>query len=230
MSDLWSDERIDAALAEIAVHLDVPAVVTGGWQTSEQRPATRRPMTRRPWVLVAAAVLLVLGVLAAISPVRSAVARWFGVELEIDPSADPTGLDAFIDGVRPLGVDEGLERVGLTVQRLDGSGLGRPDAAGEPPEGGVLLAWGRGDTTLWVRPGDETIGVVKKLITADQARVIDGIGDYAVLIDGAHVLETPSRRLAAGRVLWWFDDSAEHRLESDLAPAELQAIAQALDP
>ena len=47
-------------------------------------------------------------------------------------------------------------------------------------------------------------------------------------IEGDHVLDTPSRRVAAGRVLWWLDDGRQWRLESDLdAPAMLD-IARAL--
>ena len=106
--------------------------------------------------------------------------------------------------------------------------LGRPDAAGVPPEGGVLLAWRDGATTLWVRPGDDDIVVVKKLIGSQGYEMVDDLGDYAVLIDGGHVLDTPARRVAAGRVLWWLDDGRQWRLESELDATTMLAVGRAL--
>jgi hypothetical protein len=58
--------------------------------------------------------------------------------------------------------------------------------------------------------------------------MVDDLGDYAVLIDGAHVLDTPARRVAAGRVLWWLDDGRQWRLESEVDAATMRAVGRAL--
>ena len=79
-----------------------------------------------------------------------------------------------------------------------------------------------------MRPGDDDIVVVKKVIGSGQGRTVDDLGDYAVLIDGGHVLETPTRRVAAGRVLWWLDEGRQWRLESELDTATMLAVAHAL--
>ena len=117
---------------------------------------------------------------------------------------------------------------GLTPAAFDATSLGRPDAAGIPPEGGVLLAWRDGATTLWVRSGEDDIVVVKKLVGSGGSELIDDLGDYAVLIDDDHVLDTPARRVAAGRVLWWLDEGRQWRLESDLDAATMLAVGRAL--
>jgi len=221
MAEAWTDERLDAALGALAGALDVP----GEERLVFERPPAR--VARRRWpLLAAAAIILVVIAIVAIAPARETVARWFGVTIERDDGATARG--SFADDVTPLDVDEALDRAGLDATALDGTALGRPDAAGLPPEGGVLLAWRDGTTTLWVRPGDDDVIVVKKLIGSQQAELIDGVGDYAVLIDGEHVLDTPARRVAAGRVLWWLDDGREWRLESELDAATMEAVGRSL--
>jgi hypothetical protein len=220
MADSWTDERLDAALFALADILDVPSderlVVT--------RPA---PRARRRWpLLVAAAVVLgVIGVVA-IAPARDTVARWFGVSIERDDGATARG--SFADDVTAIDVDDAIARTGLTPAAFEATSLGRPDAAGIPPEGGVLLAWRDGATTLWVRSGDDDVVVVKKLVGSGGSELIDDLGDYAVLIDDDHVLDTPARRVAAGRVLWWLDEGRQWRLESDLDAATMLAVGRAL--
>ena len=219
MADAWTDDRLDAALFALADVLDVP---------SDERLVVARPTARprRRWpLLVAAAVVLVVVGVVAIAPARDTVARWFGVRVERDDGATARG--SFADDVTSIDVDEAIARTGLTPAAFDATSLGRPDAAGIPPEGGVLLAWRDGTTTLWVRPGDDDITVVKKL-GSGESELVEDLGDYAVLIDGAHVLETPARRVAAGRVLWWLDDGRQWRLESDLDAAAMLAVGRAL--
>ena len=187
------------------------------------------PHGRRRWpLLVAAAVVLVVAAVVVIQPAREAVARWFGVRIERDDGAPATG--SFVDGVRPLDVDDAMVRAGLDPAAVRATSLGRPDAAGVPPEGGVVLSWRTGATTLWVRPGDDDIVVVKGLGPTSASAMVSDVGDYAVLIEGRHVLDTPARRVAAGRVLWWIGDGTQHRLESDLPAPTLIAIARTLTP
>jgi len=221
MAEAWTDERLDAALLALGDGLDVP----GDEHLVFERPPTT--LRRRRWpLLVAAAVLLIVLAIVAIAPARETVARWFGVTIERDDGATAQG--SFADDVAPIDVDDGLDRAGLEAIVFDRTALGRPDAAGIPPEGGVLLAWRDGATTLWVRPGDDDVMVVKKLIGSQQAELIDDLGDYAVLIHGDHVLDTPARRVAAGRVLWWLDDGRQWRLESELDATTMLAVGHAL--
>ena len=220
MADAWTDERLDAALFAMADVLDVP----GDEGLAIARPSARH---RRRWPLLVAAaiVLLAIGVVA-IAPARESVARWFGVRIERDDGATARG--SFSDDVVSIDVDDAMVRTGLDASTFDETPLGRPDAAGIPPEGGVLLAWRDGATTLWVRPGEDDIVVVKKLIGSQGYEMVDGLGDYAVLIDGPHVLDTPARRVAAGRVLWWLDDGRQWRLESELDATTMLAVGRAL--
>jgi len=221
MAEPWTDARLDGALYALADMLDVP----GDEQLVIDRAAPARRRRRWP-LLVAAAVLLVVIGVVAIAPARDTVARWFGVRIERDDGATARG--SFADDVAPLDVDDVIGRTGIEAAAFDATTLGRPDAAGIPPEGGVLLAWRAGATTLWVRPGDDDIVVVKKLIGSHGAKPIDDLGDYAVSIDGDHVLETPARRVAAGRVLWWLDDAQQWRLESELDATTMLAVGRAL--
>jgi hypothetical protein len=220
MADSWTDERLDAALFAVADILDVP---------SDERLVVARPAprARRRWpLLVAAAVVLVVIGVVAIAPARDTVARWFGVSIERDDGATARG--SFADDVTAIDVDDAIARTGLTPAAFDATSLGRPDAAGIPPEGGVLLAWRDGATTLWVRSGEDDVVVVKKLVGSGGSELIEDLGDYAILIDDDHVLDTPARRVAAGRVLWWLDDGRQWRLESDLDAATMLAVGRAL--
>jgi hypothetical protein len=220
MAESWPDDRLDAALFALADVLDVP----GDERLVMTRP-TPRNRPRWPLLVAAAVVLVVVGVVA-IAPARDTVARWFGVRIERDDGATARG--SFADDVTAIDVDEAIARTGLNPAAFDATTLGRPDAAGIPPEGGVLLAWRDGATTLWVRSGDDDIIVVKKLVGSGGSELVGDLGDYAVLIGGDHVLDTPARRVAAGRVLWWLDDSRQWRLESDLDAATMLAIGRAL--
>jgi hypothetical protein len=220
MADSWTDERLDAALFALADLLDVP---------SDERLVVARPAprARRRWpLLVAAAVVLGFLGVVAIAPARDTVARWFGVRVERDDGATARG--SFVDDVTAIDVDDAIARTGLTPAAFDATSLGRPEAAGIPPEGGVLLAWRDGTTTLWVRSGDDDVVVVKKLVGSGGSQLIEDLGDYAMLIDDDHVLDTPARRVAAGRVLWWLDEGRQWRLESDLDAAAMLAVGRAL--
>jgi hypothetical protein len=101
-----------------------------------------------------------------------------------------------------------------------------------PPEGGVILEWTEGATTLWIRAPDfEPAMFVKKLVDAGEpAESISGVGDEALIVEGSHILETPHRRLAAGTVLLWVDGDQEYRLESDLDRDAMVAVARSVEP
>jgi enoyl-CoA hydratase/carnithine racemase len=124
---------------------------------------------------------------------------------------------------------------------LDASALGEPDMTARAPEGGVILAWSDGSTTLWVRrtgSAGQAIGAFVKRPTGGRAdagdaedaglrvETVPGLGEEALVVDGAHVLETPGRALAATTAVLWLDAGREYRLEGT-APAErLVAVAR----
>ncbi len=228
MTEQWTDERLDDVLAAIAADLEVPPAPSFV-PSAIVRPLGATGARWRRAVLVAAAVLvLVLAAMVLVTPARNAVARWFGLDVTYDlqPSAVPAAT--FADGVAPLDVDDAIIRSGLDRERLAAGDLGIPDSAGVPPEGGVLLAWNRGSTTLWVRTTGDSVDVVKRLLAGDQVDSVAGLGEFAVLVDEPHLLETPSRRVGAGRVLWWIDGDNEYRLESALDAPTLVSVARTI--
>ena len=220
MAEPWTDDRLDAALLALADQLDVPN--DGGLAI----PGPRRP-GRTVWLVAAIVVAVVAGVVA-VAPAREAVARWLGVRIERDDGASAAG--SFTDGVTIIDVDTAFGVAGLDRATFEAAPLGLPDAAGTPPEGGLVLSWSDGATTLWVRAGDDDVVVVKRLIGSRPAELVSDLGDYAVLIDGGHVLDTPSRRVASGTVLWWLAGGRQWRLESQLDPATMVTMARALTP
>jgi hypothetical protein len=54
------------------------------------------------------------------------------------------------------------------------------------------------------------------------------VGESALLVERPHVLETPARRLAAGRVVLWIQGGREYRLESELPTDRMLELARAV--
>jgi hypothetical protein len=223
--DRFEGDRLDAVLASGGEHLVV-------------EPEAGRSHAGRKWRwwAVAAAVLVAasLGALA-VAPVRTAVADWLGIG-STRVEHVPEGTDAVGDlprlatdlpAVDPRDAEAAL---GKPLPDTGSTGLGPPQRLGLPPEGGVLLSWSAGDTTLWahtasVRPTD----LLRKMLDlGDRVEPVAGLGDNALLISGEHILETPRRRLAAGSVLIWIDDGIEYRLESNLDPTAMIDIARSI--
>lgn len=226
----FDDGHLDAVLASIGEHLVVEA--DGTPQQQPSRAARRRVLAVAAAVLAAAAIGVV-----AVAPVREAVADWLGIgTTRVERSAEPpsgAGLPPMVSGLQDLTRAEAEGALGALGRRLpdtDGTALGPPDRFGRPPEGGVMLIWDEGDTTLWIHPTSlraETL--YRKLVGATtDIRPVDGLGDGALLIGGDHILVTPHRRLAATTVLLWTDSGVEYRLESNLAPDTMIATARAI--
>ncbi len=236
MAEPLSDEHLAAVLASVGDHLVVP-LIDDAWSPA---PAGRRRSGRR---VVGAAAGALLGVALAaglgIAPVREAVAGWFGFgstgfERVSPDEADPTGLPPLDADLPTVSRAEAEAVLGRPLPQLDAArfGLGEPDRMALPPEGGVLLAWNHGATTLWVRTTADPADTRMRKLLDDSAAVrpVVDLGEGAVSVTGDHVLATPHRRVAAGSVVLWIDEGIEFRLESDLGVAATEAIARRVDP
>jgi hypothetical protein len=187
-------------------------------------------------VLVAAAVVLVATLASlTVAPVREAVAGWLGIgstEIERVPDGegDPRDLPYLGDELEPIDEATAESRLGEALPATGETALGPAPVLAAPREGGVIMAWADGATTLWVQQNDRPAHeVMDKLLTIDDRLVpVDDLGEEAAVIEGPHVLVTPLRRLAAGTVVIWVDDGLEYRLESDLGVDDLVAIARSV--
>jgi hypothetical protein len=234
MRERFSDEQLDAVLAGVGRHLVIPEGVTfvlPAGVLREERSTARL-------LALAAAVLLIalIGIGTLVAPVRDAVADWFGIgntRVEQVPAGagDPTGLPSFSAGAVPTTAAGAAARLGRPLPDVTDRALGRPELLAVPPEGGVVMAWAPGRTSLWVVPDDagDAGALVKKLVTLeDTARPVTRLGEQAMVIDGGHVLETPARRVAAGRVVLWVEDGLQLRLESDLPLRRMLEVARSV--
>jgi hypothetical protein len=235
MIDPWSETRLAQVLASVGEHLDTdPATATTPVPVAGR---LRASSPSRRWLAVAAALAaLVVAATLAIAPVREAVADFLGigstsVEVVPEPEADPVGLPTIDEGLTDLSPSAAESRLGHALPDVTHTPLGEPDRIAAMPEGGVLVAWSDGATSLWIHdammPTDD---LYLKLIDAGQdAEPIDGLGDAALSVTGEHILQTPFRRVRAGTVVLWTDADTEYRLESDLSLRAMLDIARALD-
>jgi hypothetical protein len=232
MPESFDDHYLEAVLASVGRSLVVPdAPAPVAWLPA--RAAPRRPVATA-WLVAAALAVVVLLSGLIVTPVREAVADWLGIgstsiERVRGSEGDPSGLPSLAaDAVPASPARARAELGGLPVPVV--RRLGAPEVLAIPREGGVLMAWPEGKTTLWVhRNAGDGPGFVKKLLNVpDDVRPVPGLGDAAALIDGEHVLETPARRLAAGRVLIWVAGDVEYRLESDLRASEMVEVARSV--
>ena len=126
-----------------------------------------RSARSRRWLAIAAAIVAVLvGATLAIAPVREAVADFLGIgstEIEVVPEseADPAGLPTIDAGLVDITTSAAESRLGQALPDVAPTSLGEPDRIMAMPEGGVLLAWADGATTLWIHdalmPGDDAL-------------------------------------------------------------------------
>jgi RNA polymerase sigma factor (sigma-70 family) len=189
---------------------------------------------------VIAVVVVVSLAVGLIAPVREAVADWLGIgstRVDHEPVEEGRKRPAVGEGLSPATAAEVDRELGATPTSLglDTSDLGPAPLVALAPEGGVVLAWSEGATTLWVRPkagdGQPAATFLKRPAGAPGlgVRDVSGLGDEALVIEGAHVLDTPGRSLAATTVVLWLDGGREFRLEASVPADRLVAIAQSFD-
>ena len=223
MADTFSDARLEEILVSVGAHLVVDA------------PSAQRGST---WIrrLAVAAVILVALLVAglAVAPVRSAVADWLGIGrthvVKVPGGVDTSGLPLIQERLTPVTHDEAERALGHSLPTVEA--LGDPHVLVLPPEGGVIMAWPEGRTTLWVHSidVDPRVFLDKLVAVGERVEPVEGVGDAALYVEGTHILETPGRTLAARSVLLWVQDGVEYRLESDLTRDQMIEVAKSVEP
>lgn len=222
MADALSEARLELILTSVGEHLVVE-------QRDDSGARAVSPWPRR-LAIAAAIVIVVLVTTLAVAPVRDAVADWLGIGhthiVKVEGGIDTAGLPSIQERLAPKSRDEAEAALGRPLPTVEA--LGDPDALVASPEGGVIMGWTQGDTTLWVHPeGLETGPFFDKLVaTGEAVERIRGVGEDALYVEGTHILETPGRKLAARSVLLWVEADVEYRLESNLSRDEMVAVAQ----
>lgn len=234
MADELSDGRLEAVLISVGQHLVIPPepeVVS----LAARRPARSVRRARR-LLAVAAAAAIVAGATLLVPSARTAVADLLGIgstRIEIAPEdeVDETSLPRIVDGLASISIAKALAILQMELPDTAGTTLGSPDTIYQMPEGGVLLAWGAEDATLWVQAETaDTEAIFTKLINSNQdIEQVDGIGSTALFIDGIHILQTPHRRLTATSVLLWNYNGLEYRFEADMTRVDMINFARAVE-
>lgn len=204
-------------------------------------PILRSPTLRSPALRYAVAILalLVTGVMIAVPPVRAAVLEFFrigGVEIHQGPGptlpTSPTLPQQTIDDL-------------AEAQRLTGLRITVPERLGPPDD---ILIIERRAVSLVYRPTADRPAVrldmfdgrldplFAKYLLIEGVRQVDLAGATGWLIPGPHEVvyiddegrqRRESARLAATTLIWQ-RDAATYRLEADLPPDQLAAIAASL--
>ena len=223
MADTFSDARLEQILMSVGDHLVV------------DEPAEQRGSTWLRRLAVAAVILVALLVAGlAVAPVRSAVADWLGIGnthvVKAPGGVDSSGLPLIQERLTPVSRDQAERALGHSLPTVDG--LGDPQVLVLPPEGGVIMAWPEGRTTLWVHSidVDPRVFLDKLVAMGEHVEPVEGVGEAALSVEGTHILETPGRTLAARSVLLWVQDGVEYRLESDLSRGGMIDVAKSVEP
>jgi hypothetical protein len=240
-----SDSALDLALRDLGAHLAWPPEIDLASRVSAEienvvplRP--RRPARRV--ALVAAAALLVLTGLLAVSPgLRAAVFEFLGIsgaKVEVHESVAPPSGPSFAGQAllgKQLSVEEAEDELGfaLTLPRGLGDGVG----VFMLREGGATIAtvaFRNGDLLLSQFSGSigqETIGKSVTIGQAERVRVGDALG---IWVEGPHTVyvQDPvigtieSRPLLGGNTLLWSVGDVTFRLEGSADLEEALRIAR----
>jgi hypothetical protein len=222
VADTFPDARLELILVSVGEHLVVDAPLAA--------PARAGSPWPRRLAIAAAILVVVLVTTVAIAPVREAVADWLGIGhtrvVKVEGGVDTTGLPSIEDRLTPISHDEAETVLSHPLPQVEA--LGDPDLVVRSPEGGVIMGWSEGDTTLWVhREALEPGPFFDKLLNAgERVERVTGVGEDALYIEGTHILETPGRKLAARSVLLWVDVGVEYRLESNLDRDQMIELAR----
>ncbi|WP_030489721.1 hypothetical protein [Micromonospora chokoriensis] len=232
---------LERELRDLSAWLETPDPpdVTARVRVRLDKPARR-------WRPLVAAALVAL-VVAVVPPTRAAVAdavagllRFAGVSIATSPTPRlPGGTASPFPGQRAVALDEAQRAVRFPIRQPAKLGppeqvlIADPDAAGRCRVATLLYDGG----ALRVDAFDGRLDLAfHKEVTPPGAEWVQVNGDFAVWVDGPHVLSYVDRagevrretaRLAASTLIWQ-DDDASYRLEGVLSKAEAIEIARSL--
>ncbi|MEU8089154.1 hypothetical protein AB0B57_36760 [Micromonospora sp. NPDC049101] len=232
---------LERELRELSAWLDTPEPPD---VRAPVRVRLHRPVRR--WRPLAAAALAAL-VVAVLPPTRAAVAdavtgllRFAGVSIATSPAPTlPSGAVSPLPGQRPAGLDEAQRAVRFPI-RLPAK-LGPPERVlvADPGPTGVCrvatLLYDGGALRVDAFDGRLNLSFHKE-VTPPGAEWVQVNGDFAVWVDGPHVLSYVDRagtvrqesaRLAASTLIWQ-DADVSYRIEGALTQAEAIEIARSL--
>ncbi len=202
-------------------------------------PASPQPRSWWNRPVVAAAVVLLLGLVVVTTPVGQAVADWFGIgatRFEIDPTVEDNGASGgtvgsnAVPGGVPADPDPDIRPI---------ESLGRPTAVLDHRQRGRIYLWEGDDgesLSLSVRQVDNSIQSIKSLAGADDVEFLaveraDGRELFGVWVGAPHELSYPIEGLDvelsvdSGPVLIWLDGDVELRLEGPADRSEALTLA-----
>ncbi|WCN78862.1 hypothetical protein [Micromonospora sp. LH3U1] len=235
---------LERELRDLSAWLETPDPpdVTARVRVRLSGPAPRR----RRWHALAAAALVAL-LVAVLPPTRAAIAdavagllRFAGVSIATSPAPTlPSGNPSPLPGQRAVTLDEAQRAVRFPI-RLPAK-LGPPEqvlVADPDPMGACRVATLLYDGgALRVDAFDGRLNLAfHKEATPPGVAWVQVNGDFAVWVDGPHVLSyvdragqvrTETARLAASTLIWQ-DADVSYRLEGDLSRAEAIEIARSL--
>ncbi|MBG6065515.1 hypothetical protein [Micromonospora ureilytica] len=236
MGDLERELRDLSAWLETPEPPDVRAQV----RARLDRPARR-------WRALVAAALVALIVAVVLPPTRVAIAdavagllRFAGVSIATAPAPTPPGGTASpLPGQRAVALDEAQRAVRFPIRLPARLGppervlVAGPDATGRYRVATLLYDGG----ALRVDAFDGRLNLsFHKEVIPPGAEWVQVNGDFAVWVDGPHVLSYVDRaggirsetaRLAASTLIWQ-DNDVSYRLEGDLTKTEAIEIAGSL--
>ncbi len=219
------DDRLAMVLASIGEHLVVDGLAAA------PAPRATRPLWR-PLLVAAVTLAVIAGAVVAIAPARRAVSGWLRIgriELDVDRRTDSTSLPSLTDAARPIEPSAADGLVGERMPAVDTSSLGAPTNWWTIPEGGVVVGWPDGETSLWVTSAAGGEELVDKIVVAESdVTELPDLGDGGAAVRGSHVLRTPHRRVAADSVVIWADGDLTWRLEGTAELDDLIAVANQL--
>ncbi|MEV1072464.1 hypothetical protein [Micromonospora parva] len=235
---------LERELRDLSAWLDTPDPPDVGARV-RVRLSTPAPRRRR-WRSLAAVALVIL-LVAVLPPTRAAIAdvvtgllRFAGVSIATSPAPTPPGATASpIPGQRAVALDEAQQAVRFPI-RLPAK-LGPPERVlvADPDATGryrvVTLLYDGGALRVDAFDGHLDLAFHKE-VTPPGADWVQVNGDFAVWVDGPHVLSYVDRaggirretaRLAAATLIWQ-DNEVSYRLEGHLTRAEAIEIARSL--
>ncbi|WP_430502241.1 hypothetical protein ACQRWP_11635 [Micromonospora trifolii] len=235
---------LERELRDLSAWLDTPDPpdVTARVRVRLSTPAPRR----RRWRSLAAAALVTL-LVAVLPPTRAAIAdvvtgllRFAGVSIATSPAPTPPGGTAApLPGQRAVALDEAQRAVRFPIRLPAMLGppeqvlVADPDATGRYRVATLLYDGG----ALRVDAFDGHLDLAfHKEVTPPGADWVQVNGDFAVWVDGPHVLSYVDRaggirqetaRLAASTLIWQ-DNDVSYRLEGTFTKAEAIEIAHSV--